>query len=360
MRNQYDVVVQLTSNFFSKTDHSRMLNDFAYELGWHPSDRLYDSTLVDFANAHLIVEHGLENTAVITFLRSPRRFSDLNSAEKNRLLTISYNNLVDWHIYIETEEVTFVFNRTDPPTTVEKNHISRDNFDKLRSEAFEQITGKRPNPNLPALDDALIETISSWKRILSAEMDYSVSNEAFSALFNAIIFVRAIEDHYRRHNPDPTRCPPQALLEAWSVTNISSLREAIFRNLERFIGEKIPEYLINEEQLRTFDGLDRETVFSLFSSFYRNKYTPYEYDFSLMSKHALSRIYEHYVSILRIEKPSQTLTTLPLFPPLPAEGRNKAYGGIYTPQFIARFFARYLREQMRMFFLNHDLLVNSV
>jgi len=35
-----------------------------------------------------------------------------------------------------------------------------------------------------------------------------------------------------------------------------------------------------------------------------------------------------------------------LFPSLPEEERDKAFGSIYTPQFIARFFAKYLREHM--------------
>ena len=350
MPNQYDIVTRLTSEALSDVARHRMLNDFAYELGWRPSDRLEGLTVVDFANAHLVVEHGLENTAVITFLRGPRRFSDLGYAERRRLLTISYNNLVDWHIQVDTDEVTFVFNRTDPPSDVERHHISRDNVDTLRSEAFERIAGKRPNPNLPALDDALIETISFWKRNLSAEMGYSIPNESLSALFNAIIFVRAAEDQHRRFRPlGVAQTQPyssQALLEAWEDSNMPSLtlREVILQNLERFIEGEIPEDLINKALLSLFDNLERQTVLALFRDFYRNKYAPYEYDFSLMSKHALSRIYEHYVSILRLEESPQL--TLPLFPHLPEEERDKTYGSIYTPQFIARFFARYLREQM--------------
>ena len=346
MVNQYDIVVQLTSQRISGSDRIRMLNDFADELGWQPSDRLEDRTVADFANAHLVVEHGLENTAVITFLLDVRRFSDLGYAEKNRLLTLSYNNMVDWHIQVELDGVTFVFNRTDPPK-IERYPISRDNVDMLRSKAFEHIAGKRPNPNLPALDNALIKTISFWKRNLSAEMGYEVPNENLSALFNAIIFVRAAEDHYRRfHAPgiayqDKLRSS-RALLEAWEKNQTLTLREVILWNLERFIEGEIPDYLMNQSLLRTFDTLDRQTVFALFSDFYRNKYAPYQYDFSLMSKHALSRIYEHYVSILRLEESPQVT----LFPRLPEEELNKAYGSVYTPQFIARFFARYLREQM--------------
>lgn len=348
MQNQYDIVMQLTSKELLDIDRPRILNDFAYELGWQPSDRLAGLTVDDFANAHLVVEHGLENTAMITFLRSPRGFSDLGYPEKRRLLTISYNNLVDWHIQVETDKVTFVFNRIDPPKIVEKKYISRDDVDSLRSEAFERIADKRPTPNLPALDDALIDTISYWKRNLSAEMGYSVPNESLSALFNAIIFVRATEDHYRRfRTSDAIRDKlnlSDALLEAWKSPNMArlTLRKVLLLSLKRFIVGKTPKYLINEELLRIFDNLNRETVFALFFDFYRKKYVPYDYDFSLMSKHALSRIYEHYVSILRIERSAQQ----PLFPRLPEEERDKAYGNIYTPQFIARFFAKYLREQM--------------
>jgi hypothetical protein len=349
MASQYDTVVQLTSREISDRDRPRMLNDFAYELGWQPSDRLGGLTVDDFANAHLIVEHGLENTAVITFLRDPRCYSDLDHSEKRRLLTISYNNLVDWHIQIDVDGVTFVFNRrTDPLSVVESYRISRDNVDMLRSETFERIVGKRPNPNLRALDDALIETISLWKRNLSAEMAYSVSNESLSALFNAIIFARAAEDYCRRLRSHSSAWndlySSQALLETWKDGTLT-LREVVFQNLERFIEGEIPQYLIDEAKLRAFDDLDRQTVFALLKDFYRNKYAPYEYDFSLMSKHALSRIYEHYVSILRFDEESSQ-PPLPLFPLLPEEEFNKAHGSMYTPQFIARFFARYLREQM--------------
>ena len=74
MQNQYDIIMQLTSKELLDIDRPRILNDFAYELGWQPSDRLAGLTVDDFANAHLVVEHGLENTAMITFLRSPRGF----------------------------------------------------------------------------------------------------------------------------------------------------------------------------------------------------------------------------------------------------------------------------------------------
>lgn len=345
MPDLYDIVTQLTSANIPEADRLRMLNDFAYHFGWTPSDSLDVSTVSDFANAHLIVEHGLENTAVITFLR--RRFSDLGIEERRRLLNISYNNLVDWHIQIEQEQILYVFNRTDPAKIVANYRLSRDELDSLRSQAFEQISGKRQSQNLPALDDALINTVSFWKRYLSSELGNVASNKELSSLFNAIMFVRAVEDNFRRLYTSSTGASlgSQALLEAAVITDTHNLtvRDIVYETLKRFDQEDVPQYLIDWDLLKRFDGLSAETVRALLKDFYRIKGAyPYEYDFSVMSKHALSRIYERYTSLLRIVESEQGF----LFPPLPEEAPNKAYGSVYTPQFIARFFARYLREQM--------------
>jgi hypothetical protein len=344
MQDLYEIVVRLTSSQPLDTHKTRILNDFAYEFGWQPSDSLTVAAVSEVANAHLVVEYGLENTAVLTFLKSPRRFSDLDFSERKSLLGISYNNLVDWHLYIQSDEVAFVFNLTDPPKIVESYRISRDKTDALRSEVFEQVTGKRPNPNVPALDNALIETISFWKRGLSAEMGYSVTNEHLSALFNAIIFARAAEDHFRRFGSQ-SESPVRTLLENWMAPDSTHLplRDVIMKSLHQNFA-KLPGYLVDESLLMRFDDIDRQTAGALLRDFYRNKYAPYEYDFSLISKHALSRIYEHYVSLLRLEQDKSPQATL--FPRLPEAEKNKSYGSVYTPQFIARFFARYLREQM--------------
>ena len=185
---------------------------------------------------------------------------------------------------------------------------------------------------------------------MSVEISDSISNEKFSALFNAIIFTRAIEDNYRRLNPlrSDEVSNSQTLFETFLRNDSDQLtiREAILRTLSYFGQKNIPEYLINQSLLNDFDSLDVQTVQALLKDFYRIKYAkPYEYDFSLISKHALSRIYERYTSLLRIEESDQ----LSLFPALPKEQSNKSYGSVYTPQFIARFFARYLHEQIPPF-----------
>lgn len=338
MPSAYDLVANLTSGTLSELEYHRILRDFSHELGWRPSYQLTERRFLNgIANAHLIVEHGLETSAVITFLNRSIRFSDLESRGINDLLAISYNNLVDWHLCVEPDKVIFCFNRTDPPI-IDPQPISRSSYTSLRSQAFEQVIGRQPNPNLPNLDQALIRTISDWKRNISAEMGYSVPNENLSALFNAVLFIRAVEDHHQ-HRYDAKHA---VLLDEWHNKKTSeTIKDIVKASLRRFVDSQIPEGLLDERKLDTFSTLERDTVLALLNDFYRNRWAPYQYDFSLISKHALSRIYEHYTSLLRVEDSPQAS----LFPSLPEEERNRAYGSVYTPQFIARFFARFLREQ---------------
>jgi len=62
----------------------------------------------------------------------------------------------------------------------------------------------------------------------------------------------------------------------------------------------------------------------------------------MISKHALSRIYEHYVSVLRVPDANQ----MSLLPRMAVEVPEKSFGAVYTPEYIARFFARYLRNRL--------------
>lgn len=340
MPNTYDIVISLTSEKLPASERLRMLRDFAYEMGWRPSYYLIEPPLVgEFANAHLVVEHGLQPSAVITFLNKSYRLSDIQLTDQYRLLSISYNNLVDWHLYIEPQEITFCFNRKKPIYT-ESRRISRSNYDSLRNEAFDQIIGRKPNPNLPSLDQALMETISSWRRVLAAELGYNIPTGNLSALFNAILFTRTIEDQQRRIDPSPK----QLLLDEWEEMRRTdgTLQTVIMASLRRLIGGKVPQFLIDKEKLAVFNSLDTSTAHELLADFYQNRFAPYSYDFSVMSKHALSRIYEHYTALLHIEETAQ----MTFFPRLPEEEWNKRHGSIYTPQFIARYFARFLRKQL--------------
>lgn len=341
MTEAYDLVRSLTSSVgaVSENDRRIMLRDFSNELGWRPSYHLVEGPFVgEIANAHLIVEHGLEPCAVITFLNERRGLSNLGSGELNRLMAIPYNNLVDWHLYVEPEKVTFCFNRATDPV-VERREITRRHIEALRNESFEQVVGRAPSPNFPSLDDALIRTISGLKRSLSAELDHTVPNENLSALFNAILFARAVEDHHRT-----SVSHAQELLEEWETASLNgrTLPGTIESALRKLVQGDIPSWLLDKSKLIPFESLDPTTVHNLLSQFYRNSFAPYDYDFSIMSKHALSRIYEHYSTILHVQESDQAS----FFPALPEEELNRTYGSVYTPQFIAGFFARFLRNQL--------------
>ena len=147
MVDHYSLVQQLTTQSLSKTDQSRRLNDFAYELGWRPSNRTDLPEAEEFAAAHLVVEHGLQNTAVISFLRQPSTFPDLNTSQQKVFLNASYNNLVDWHINIDYDGVSFVYHRFKPPQFhVQRDRISRANVARLSSGEFEKLSSIHPSP----------------------------------------------------------------------------------------------------------------------------------------------------------------------------------------------------------------------
>src|SRR5271169_3603115 len=116
MADHYELIQQLTSAPLSPNEMRLRLNDFAVELGWRPSDQLSLPGTEQFTSGHLVVEHGLQNAAVISFLRQPIRYLDLDNFQQKRLLNASYNNLIDWHIAIDYDGASFVYNRFDPPT----------------------------------------------------------------------------------------------------------------------------------------------------------------------------------------------------------------------------------------------------
>lgn len=340
MGTSYETIQQLTVGGLPQAEESRRLNEFSRELGWRPSDRVDVPATNGFTSTHLLVEHGLEHAAVLSFLRRPRQFPELSSEERSQLLGVAYNNLVDWHLAIESDAVSFVYVRTRTPTIVDRRPLARDNYDALRIEVFEQVVGRRPSPNVPALDDALIRTISYWKRALAAELGPSLSLDSISALFNSIIFVRALEDHHRRIQPTHKGARLSDLQQP-----PGPIRNALRNQAETLTSGHVPTYLFEYERLAAFDGLDPSTARLLLADFYANRFAPYGYDFSLISQHALSRIYEHYVSLLRETQTDQ----LTLLPTLPTETVERRTGAVYTPQFVARFFARYLRENLAPF-----------
>ncbi len=108
-------ISKLTEQNVSVPQRQDALRAYAVEQGWRPSDEIaYYPDTEAVANGHLLVEHGLDNTAVITFLRSDFPFTQLDWAMQHRLLAISYNNLVDWHLFTDRNGVLKVYNRSKP------------------------------------------------------------------------------------------------------------------------------------------------------------------------------------------------------------------------------------------------------
>jgi len=165
-------------------------------------------------------------------------------------------------------------------------------------------------------------------------------SEAIAALFNAIFFIRAIEDHQRNLGSPIV----SSLRDAVGDKRGRTVQQLVSNQLELVTQEAIPKNLLDFELLDRFDQLDAECLVELVSDFYENRFAPYAFDFSLMSKHALSRIYERYISILRpVEIFQKTLFSST---DAVTESPRRDLGEVYTPQYIARFFVRFLQENM--------------
>ena len=343
MSNIYNIHLELTSkNLIPSSDFNSRIYEFAKLLGWNPSYYIpADSVNENFANGYLSVEHGLENTAVLAFLNKP--YNELNVEERKKLDNIAFNNLVSWLIPIDKFNYSHQYILNTQKRTINEGRIYPENFDNLRSEKFLQVIGKKPNPNILALDDSLISTISYWKRYISAEID-DLNNENLSILFNSIIFVRAIEDNNRRYkNNNSNKLLLIETFEELKDSKTFTIGEILKTSLEKLSHTEINSELISFEKLKLFDKLDKYIVYHLLSRFYETENNNFSYDFSIMTKHALSRVYEKYVSILNYEETNQ----LSLFKEIPIEKDiNKFSGSFYTPEYIARFFSKFLLKEI--------------
>lgn len=331
-----DIINRIHSELTSQDtslDFKKIIYEFAKELGWNPSYYMSPSIDEGFANGYLSIENGLENTAVLAFLKTP--FNDLSYVERKLLYSVSYNNLVPWLISIDKNRVTYsyVLNTTEKGI-VEELRIDGHSYDMLRSEAFEKVIGKRPTSNIRALDDSLVENISKWRRLISGELNNDVETVTLSAFFNAIIFIRALEDNNKRYGS--CQINSNVLLDCLQPEKTIQTY-LIFSNAAKELGQdSVPDDFINSTLLSKLDKLDFYTFKSIFNSFYQS-IEGYNYDFSIISKHALSRVYEKYVAELQIES-SEELT---LFGNVPIEINRRTIGTFYTPEYIARFFAKY-------------------
>lgn len=334
--NAYEIVQRLTRQAPDSPGYGQLISEFSYQFGWRPSDAILDRATTSYPGVlHLLTEYGLRNAAVLTFLPEGTRTRDLQIDQRRALLSLSYNNLVDWHVWIDQESVSYLYNRRESANEVARFELTRGQYEGLARDRLAEAIGLAPNPNILALDDALIDTLSSWKKLLGADLEGQADNSNYSALFNAILLARAVEDFY-------SAAPGigEELLRGGTTRTVA---RTIRSTIKRLTNTNPPAGLVDWSRLQVFDQLDAGTIHSLFNDFYRHRGVPYRYDFSVMSKHALSRVYERYVSILKYPDNDGQLRFLP---PVPDEEPRRASGAVYTPEFIARFFARFLQENL--------------
>ena len=325
------------------------MRSFAQELDWVPSYEVQGTFGVKAIAGHLIVEHGLENAAAISFLKSPFRSADLGADQLRALLAVSYNNLIEWHLFVSGTDARWINNLADRTVGNADRIISLDPSALLpvvSSSKLDELDRTSDfRKSIRSCDDALLQVVSRWKLLLKADYP-QIENRNISALFNALIFVRGCEDRNLDKAPGSTR----VLLESLSAVSSGQFQFSVLTILKESlvkigISNELSDF-IREEDLAPFGSLDLATGYNLFRELYAPKDAAYEFNFALMSKHALSRIYEKYVALLQPEETATGSAQLSLVGPIPKEVPQYKSGAIYTPQFVAGFFARFLRENL--------------
>lgn len=332
-----NTIQQLLTPWNGKDSFKEMAFNLANYLGWYPSDIVENKDNNSIATGHLFVESGLENTVVISFINSSYINPLQERKHQTNLLGLSYNNLIDYHLTVESDKISAFHNRLKLDNNIIYARETSDFQEFLNSDYFTKILDERNiRPNISALDDVLINSISYWKRFLFSELNGKISNEEISNFFNAIIFARALEDSKKSSQLNLAKT-----LQRHSLTEVtfSEVIKKSFKDLEL---EEWPEYVIDQNLFGQIDKVDSNIYQRIISDFYFVQDVPYQYDFSVISKHALSRIYEKYVSVLNVQETIE----LNLFNYIsnPQEELNKTSGSYYTPQFIARFFCRFLEK----------------
>lgn len=331
---------QIVDPLSTREQRQFAIRGFAETLEWRPSYEVSGFYGDDDVSDHLIVEHGLENAAAFSFVRSPKRAVDLAPSALRSLLAISYNNLIDWHLFVSESDVRIFNNRSYPDSEIVQQ-ISAGSIEALLSgagvERFKRAQQQRRS--ILACDDALIGTLSRWRRMLTADLGGDVTVDDISALFNAIILVRGCEDQVRQNHRRTDR------LLISSLDDGPFDPEAFFQRVLDATGTQGDlRAFVDVDRLAKFRALDRLTTENLVRDFYRSDQIPYEYNFALISKHALSRVYEKYTALLEFDDSQDRQVSL--FRSLPKEQNPSKSGSVYTPQYIASFFARYLEANV--------------
>jgi methylase of polypeptide subunit release factors len=336
-------ILMITNPSTPSAQRRLAMKDFAQRLAWSPSFDLRTEDGSSIATDHLIVEHGLENSAVITFLKTPNSAAGLDESALRAMQEISYNNLIEWHLFVSGYDFRLTNNLSgsvaeEAAAPLVESYLNETlSSSILRDKSSSTKAGRRIKP----CDDALIEAVSRWKRLLDADLGVRDAS-CISALFNGIFFVRGCEDR----KLDFASRARQVLLDATiydgrDTVNLGHiLRDALLR-LD--IDADLKDF-IDVAKLTPFADVDFGTALNLFRDFYRSGGVPYSFNFALLSKHALSRIYERYVSMFEeLQEPNRQISLFGSPRKLIAQYKS---GSVYTPQFISSFFSKYIQQNM--------------
>tara|TARA_R110000868_G_scaffold51440_6_gene163104 strand:+ start:852 stop:3488 length:2637 start_codon:yes stop_codon:yes gene_type:complete len=342
MQTGFDYLRQITDSNTPLEVRTSAVRGFARELQWSPSYDFHQPLGHGSAQDHLVVEHGLEHAAVLTFLRSPTRVSDIAFEDLRQLLTLSYNNLVSWHIILSDNEIRSLNNLSSSYDNLKSSISAEDLYQFSGVKFLSEVSRHKIRYDTEPCDDILLKTISYWKRALKAEYRDRINNAHISALINSLIFVRGYEDHLRKDSQENSAL--QYLMTNNGTTPTVNFAEFTQGYLNQLNGLSNLESVIDFEKLDVFSDLDRSNATQLVRDFYRPSRAKYPFNFAFMSKHALSRIYERYVTLLEFdEKEGKQISFLP---PMPNERSSATTGSVYTPQFVARYFAKFIQDNV--------------
>ena len=286
----YSELLRIVDPATSLNQRAVAMRTFAEVLDWVPSYGITETIASDVTTGHLIVQHGLENAAAITFLKGTTRSIDIGLDYLRTILSISYNNLLEWLLIISSTDARWLNNlvdyrsrpQSDNSIVVAQNTL----YNNVSFLGFASTLASRPvSRTIRPCDEALIRVITRWKSLLKAELP-SLANRNISALFNAIIFVRGCEDSKRVSDDFISRM----LLDQMDTYPDSSVDiTAILSSALREIGidQPLAEY-VDVEELIPFRAIDRSTTLSIFKDMYITQDPGYYFNFSLMSKHAMS------------------------------------------------------------------------
>ena len=103
MQSAFDLVHALTDQGTPVGQRRGLAEEFAHTFGWRPNDFLDAQS--SLTTASLLVEQSLDNAAVLSFIPSDRRLRDIQVDERQSILGLSYNSLVDWHVWIDRNSI---------------------------------------------------------------------------------------------------------------------------------------------------------------------------------------------------------------------------------------------------------------